>query len=599
MKSSKAFNAAVAVALVAAVALTVCLMAFPQLLGGENSAVAETYEDKVFGTGGILSVDISVKESDWESMLANATAEEYIPCDVTVDGYTVSVAGIRCKGNSSLSSVFSSDSERYSFKVEFDHYSSGRSLYGLDKLALNDCYADASYMKEYLSYEMFRSLGVATPLCAFANITVNGEPWGLYLAVECIEESFALRNYGAENINLYKPESDDMGRGGNFGGGKGAFGLGGAENQPDAGSILPEEMQLLEGMEPPEGGTLPENMIPPEGMQLPEGMEMPEGMEPSGGMNFPAGAEPPDGAAGRTGRGQAPGGAGAMPGGAEAPGQNAAGFPSGMNGTGGGSDLVYTDDDLDSYSDIFDAQVLGQESNAAHRRVVTALKNLSEGNLEEAIDVDEVARYFAVNTVLVNLDHYTGSLKHNYYLMEEDGLLSMLPWDYNMAFAGFGPNDAQSAVNFPIDTPVSGTTLADRPMIGQLLGDEEGLALYHDYLEQVVEKWFDSGLLLETIDEVAEMIAPYVREDATAFYTYDEFTAAVDMLKVFVTLRGESLRGQLDGTIPTTQERQAAEPDALIDAGSLDLSRMGSMGGGFGEGGKGGGMRGFDRTQTP
>ena len=38
---------------------------------------------------------------------------------------------------------------------------------------------------------------------------------------------------------------------------------------------------------------------------------------------------------------------------------------------------------------------------------------------------------------------------------------------------------------------------------------------------------------------------------------------------------------------------------ALIDAGSLDLSRMSSMGGGFGEGGKGGGMRGFDRTQTP
>ena len=575
MKSSKAFNAAVAVALLAAVALTVCLMAFPQLLGGESSAVAETYEEKLFGTGGVLSVDISVKESDWENMLANATAEEYIPCDVTVDGYTVSVAGIRCKGNSSLSSVFSSDSERYSFKVEFDHYAAGRSLYGLDKLALNDCYADASYMKEYLSYEMFRSLGVATPLCAFANITVNGEPWGLYLAVECIEESFALRNYGAENINLYKPESDDMGRGGNFGGGKGAFGLGDAQNQPDAGTVLPEEMQL------------------------PEGMEMPEGMGPSGGMNFPAGAEPPDGAAGRTGRGQVPGGVGTMPGGADAPEQNAAGFPNGMSGTGGGSDLAYTDDDLDSYSDIFDAQVLGQESNAAHRRVVSALKNLSEGNLEEAIDVDEVARYFAVNTVLVNLDHYTGSLKHNYYLMEENGLLSMLPWDYNMAFAGFSSNDAQSAVNFPIDTPVSGTTLAERPIIGQLLADEEGLALYHDYLTQVVEKWFDSGLLLETIDGVTEMIAPYVREDATAFYTYDEFTAAVDMLKVFVTLRGESLRGQLDGTIPTTQEGQAAEPDALIDAGSLDLSRMSSMGGGFGAGGKGGGMHGFDRTQTP
>ena len=131
MKSSKAFNAAVAAALVAAVALTACLMAFPQLLGGQSSAVAEAYEEKVFGTGGVLSVEISVKESDWETMLANATAEEYFACDVTVDGYTVSTAGIRCKGNSSLSSVFSSDSERYSFKVEFDHYDSSRRLYRL------------------------------------------------------------------------------------------------------------------------------------------------------------------------------------------------------------------------------------------------------------------------------------------------------------------------------------------------------------------------------------------------------------------------------------------------------------------------------------
>lgn len=88
MKSSKAFNTAVAAALVAAVALTACLMAFPQLLGGQSSAVAEAYEEMVFGTGGVLSVEISVKESDWETMLANATAEEYFACDVTVDGVT-------------------------------------------------------------------------------------------------------------------------------------------------------------------------------------------------------------------------------------------------------------------------------------------------------------------------------------------------------------------------------------------------------------------------------------------------------------------------------------------------------------------------------
>lgn len=556
MKSSKAFNAAVAAVLVAAVALTACLMAFPQLLGGQSSAVAETYEEKVFGTGGVLSVEISVKESDWETMLANATAEEYIVCDVTVDGYTVSTAGIRCKGNSSLSSVFSSDSERYSFKVEFDHYDSSRSLYGLDKLALNDCYADATYMKEYLSYEMFRSLGIATPLCAFANIIVNGEPWGLYLAVECIEESFVLRNYGVTNANLYKPEGDDMGRGGNFGGGMGGFDFSSAAERLDGNAELPEGMEVPDGAETQGGG--------PDGMQAPG--------------NFGASGTESGGAAERP---EKPGGM------QQAPGAGAGEIPGGMSTTGGGSDLVYTDDALESYPDIFDAQVFGDESNAAHRRVVAALKNLQEGKLEEAIDMDEVARYFAVNTVLVNLDHYTGSFKHNYYLLEKDGILSMLPWDYNLAFGGFGPNDAQSAVNFPIDTPVSGTALEDRPMIGALLADDEGLTLYHSYIAQIVEEWFESGILMKTIEDVAALIAPYVQEDATAFYTFDEFAAAVEALETFVALRGESLRGQLGGSIPATEEGQAAQPDALVGAESLSMSDMGSQGGGQNGGGRG------------
>lgn len=46
-------------------------------------------------------------------------------------------------------------------------------------------------------------------------------------------------------------------------------------------------------------------------------------------------------------------------------------------------------------------------------------------------------RYFATNTALVNLDHYQGDKKHNYYLYEENGVFSILPWDYNMSFGGY------------------------------------------------------------------------------------------------------------------------------------------------------------------
>jgi spore coat protein CotH len=47
------------------------------------------------------------------------------------------------------------------------------------------------------------------------------------------------------------------------------------------------------------------------------------------------------------------------------------------------------------------------------------------------VDVDGLLRYMAVSMALFNLDSYQGSLAHNYYLYEQDGVFSLLPWDCN------------------------------------------------------------------------------------------------------------------------------------------------------------------------
>mgnify|MGYP006962299318 FL=1 len=72
----------------------------------------------------------------------------------------------------------------------------------------------------------------------------------------------------------------------------------------------------------------------------------------------------------------------------------------------------------------------------------------------------------------------------------------------------------------------------------------------------------------------------------TAFYSYDEYLTAVDTLYQVVKLRGESIQGQLDGTIPSTESTQRSS-DALVDASTLDISVMGSMNTGGGGGGFG------------
>ena len=121
-------------------------------------------------------------------------------------------------------------------------------------------------------------------------------------------------------------------------------------------------------------------------------------------------------------------------------------------------------------------------------------------------------------------------------------------------------------------------------MVDWIFRNEEYTELYHQYFTE----FLDSVDITAIIDEAYALIAPYVEMDPTAFCTYEEFETGVETLRSFCEKRTESVRGQLDGTIPSTDAGQQADSSALVDTSALTLSDMGSMGGG-GEGGFPGG----------
>lgn len=233
-----------------------------------------------------------------------------------IDGEKFSNVGIRFKGNNSLRLTEKYGHNRYSLKLEFDHYTFG-TYYGLDKFSLDASFQDNAYMKTWITYDMMAHMGVPTPLCSYTWVTVNGQDWGLFLAIEEPEEAFARRNFGADYGKLYKPDYESL-----------------SDENADV-------------------------------------------------------------------------------------------------------HLRYTDDSFDSYDNIFRNSKF-DITDADKQRVINALKVLSTGeNLETAINIDEVLRYFTVQVFVVNLDSYLGKTGHNYFLYEEDGLLSILPWDYNLAFTTY------------------------------------------------------------------------------------------------------------------------------------------------------------------
>ena len=621
MSTHKHFDKICCVVLVLTLVITVLFMN-SEYLGIKKSSTVMKYESTLFDNTKVHTIDIVM--DDWDEFTANARSEEYYTCSVVIDGEAFKNVAIRGKGNTSLSQV---TNDRYSYKIEFDHYDSTSTYYGLDKLALNNVIQDNTYMKDYLTYTMMNDMGVAAPLCSYAYITVNGEDWGLYLAVEGIEESFLQRNYGKDYGELYKPDSLNMG-GGRGNGEK--FDMDefmqdfdknsvGATTQPTTeptttapDSTTPTYPDIPEGSNPfggelPEGFTFPEGMEPPQGGGNPFGGQMPEGMTPPdfGGSNPFSGQMPGDMApsvsgmsktsTGNSGNSSSQGG---MFGGMTPPDMNEKtdnsgeqnGRPNGMQGNMGGGfggmgssevKLQYIDDNISSYSSIFESAKTDINDNDK-TRLIEALKNLSNGEeIETTVDVEAVIRYFVVHNFVVNSDSYTGSMIHNYYLYENDGQLQMIPWDYNLAFGSFmSIGSATSSVNDPIDTPLSVSGSGDRPMIDWIFSNEEYTELYHQIFGEFIEKYFNSGYYTEMIDSVTSMISPYVEKDPTKFCTYEEFEKGVATLKEFCLLRAESVKGQLNGTIGSTSATQKNE--TLIDASHINTSDMGSMGGGKG-----------------
>lgn len=450
------------------------------------SAEEQKRDDEVFPKDRVVDVKITIDEADFQDMLNNASAEEFKTASVDYNGHHFDNTGIRTKGNLSLRSVVQmSDSDRYSFKLSFDEYVN-QTLEGIQKINLNNNYSDATYMREFLTYELSEQMGLPTPKHSYVNVYINGELWGFYLAVEQIGDAYLERNFGNAYGALYKGQM-----------------------------------------------------------------------------------------------------------------------------TGSGSDLTWLGDDLSAYTGLV------QKSKSSNDDIlINMLDELNNGSdYEKYINVPDALGYIALNTLTNNMDSYIGANKQNYYLYENNGVFSILPWDYNMAFDGMGGGfggmgrgdrfgrgadgagdaaggaggaasagaDAQggaaapggaapggvgpSRSNLLIDEPTQGA-VADRPLVAKLLAVEEYKAQYHDILQSAIDNFLENEKFSVRVTELSAMISPYVKADPTAFYSYEEYEQAVPQLISTNASQIENIQQQLDGTIASSGD------------GSGSGGGFGGMGGG-------------------
>lgn len=117
--------------------------------------------EKLFDDENLVDVNINVSDDNWNYLLQNGGDKPYVlASSFSIGDETIENVGLKTKGNSSLSSIWSSDSDRYSFAISTDKYvkakkyGENQNFYGATKIALNNIMTDSTMLKEYLSYKL-------------------------------------------------------------------------------------------------------------------------------------------------------------------------------------------------------------------------------------------------------------------------------------------------------------------------------------------------------------------------------------------------------------------------------------------------------------
>jgi spore coat protein H len=177
-----------------------------------------------FGTTNLWSAELVFSPDQWADLLkgkrtaprdsvagqGNESDRNYVyaRADFRMEGRSLTNVGVRLKGSGTQSG---NGINRWPFRIDLNQFGGKERLDGAGKISLNNNFYDSSYLRDSLSYELFREFGVPAPRTCFIklHLTVPGQHerkyLGLYTAAEALESPFLKDHFGSASGLLLKP----------------------------------------------------------------------------------------------------------------------------------------------------------------------------------------------------------------------------------------------------------------------------------------------------------------------------------------------------------------------------------------------------------
>ena len=200
------------------------------------------------------------------------------------------------------------------------------------------------------------------------------------------------------------------------------------------------------------------------------------------------------------------------------------GCPKGENAS-----LMYLNDSPGCYDAFYEV-----DDPASWKPLLQLIKvlNRAPDQVEKVLDVDQTLWMHALNNAIVNLDSYTGSLSHNYYLwIDSTGVGHPMIWDLNMAFGGWRRNFSfeqmkdEEIIRY---SPLAEFENAKRPLISKVLRTPLFRKLYIAHYRTIIRDFLEKGEWLTEAQAMIKEIDPWVKKDSLKLYSYLDFQQSLD-----------------------------------------------------------------------
>ncbi|MDX1628238.1 MAG: CotH kinase family protein, partial [Fulvivirga sp.] len=175
----------------------------------------------------------------------------------------------------------------------------------------------------------------------------------------------------------------------------------------------------------------------------------------------------------------------------------------------------YLGDDWKNYIRTFDPKtpIFNREAN----RIIEICKFVSQASDEEFesqftryFNLDNLARYMAINTIICDLDGILGPGQNMYlYLHPKTFQLHFIPWDHDHSF-GQMRGTQEERERLDIDEP----WMFSNPFLERVYKLETFKEKYHQYLYEFNNTLFTPDRILTRIAELAEVIRPAIQEES-------------------------------------------------------------------------------------